>query len=140
MSIAFKRVKVNDVFWYELISALSYPDTGIKGYSFKNKVIHLEENGQLVLSEGFRWNGRSGPGIDTANTLRSSAIHDALYELIILAVLPQKVRILADILMGVIDAEDGVNMFRRWYSYIILRLFGGSYAKKAYITIVGAEG
>jgi len=120
--------------WYELTQPLVCLETGITGHYFKSDVIFLERDGCLTLSTGFRWDGRSGPAIDTANALRSSAIHDALYELIIIEALPKSARRLADVLMRRIDKEDGVGAFRRWYSHIGLRLFGRGKDKRDYIT------
>lgn len=141
--VAFKIVDVDGDAWYELTKPLVCLDTGIHTYTFKNKVIHLEHDGCLTLSKKFRWDGRSGPFIvDTANTLESSAFHDALYELIIIAVLPKKVRVLADLLMRRIDKENGVNFVRRWYSHVGLRLFGRGKQKRDYVErkIVGEAG
>ena len=130
MSISFNIIKDD---WYELTAPLVCLETGIEGYYFKNEVICLEYDGCLTLSTGFRWDGRSS-AIDTPNTLRSSAIHDALYELIIIEALPKSTRRLAVVLMWRIDKEDGVNAFRRWYSHIGLRLFGRGKDKRDYIT------
>jgi len=131
--VAFKIVDVDGERWYELTKQLCCENTGIQGYSYASKVIKIDQNGCLKLSKGFRWDGRSGPALDTVNTLRSSAFHDALYELIIIAVLPKSVRVLADVLMRRIDKEDGVNFFRRWYSHIALRLFGRGKQKRDYV-------
>ena len=130
MSISFNIIEDD---WYELTAPLICENTGIEGHWFKNEVIHIWPDGRLVLSTGFRWDGRSS-AIDTPNTLRSSAIHDALYELIIIEALPKSTRRLADVLMRRIDKEDGVNAFRRWYSHIGLRLFGRGKDKRDYIT------
>ena len=130
--IAFKIVDVNGQSWYELTDSLVCENTGIEGYYFRNAVISIEYHGVLTLSPGFRWDGRSGPTVNTVSTLRSSAIHDALYELITIEALPQSTRLLADVLMRRIDKEDGVGIFRRWYSHIALRLFGRG--RRDYIT------
>ena len=131
--VAFKIVDVDGEAWYELTKPLVCLQTGIQSYNFRNEVINLAIDGCLILSKGFWWDGRSGPALDTVNTLRSSAFHDALYELIIIAVLPKSVRVLADILMRKIDKEDGVNFIRRWYSHVGLRLFGRGKKKRDYV-------
>jgi hypothetical protein len=133
VSISFQVITVDGGSWYELTAPLVCLETGIIGHWYKNAVIHLEPDGCLTLSTGFRWDGRSGPAIDTANTLRSSAIHDALYELIILDAIPKRKRRAADVLMRKIDAEDGVGPFRRWYSHVGLRLFGRGKNKRDYL-------
>ena len=131
--ISFRIVDVDGDAWYELTKPLVCLETGIETYYFKNEVIHIEPDGCLTLSTGFRWDGRSGPAIDTANTLESSSIHDALYELIIIGVLPKSARVLADILMRKIDERNGVHFFRRWYSHVALRLFGRGKDKRDYV-------
>jgi hypothetical protein len=131
VSISFHIIEDD---WYELTAPLVCLETGIEGYYFKNDVICIEYDGCLTLSKGFRWDGRSGPTVNTISTLRSSAIHDALYELIIIEALPKSTRRLADVLMRRIDKEDGVGAFRRWYSHIGLRLFGRGKDKRDYIT------
>jgi hypothetical protein len=134
MSLSFQVVTVDGELWYELTAPLVCLETGIAGYWYKSAVIHLELDGCLTLSTGFRWDGRSGPALDTANTLRSSAVHDALYELIILEAIPYSERWAADVLKRKLDKEDGVGWFRRWYSHIGLRLFGRGKSKRDYLT------
>lgn len=133
MSLSFQIVKVDGDTWYELTAPLVCLETGIEGYWFKNAVICLEYDGCLTLSTGFRWDGRSGPAIDTISAARSSAIHDALYELIIIEAIPRNKRKAADILMRKIDEEDGVGPFRRWYSHLALRMFGRGKSKRDYV-------
>jgi len=127
--ICLCSIKLNGKRWYELTAPLSLLETGIEGYEFANDVIKLTKKGALSLKKGFRWNGRSGGAIDTISAARSSAFHDALYELIYLKVLPRQTRVLADRMMRMLDAEDGVNIVRQWYSYAGLRLFGDLRAK-----------
>jgi len=133
VSLSFRVIKVDDQWWYELTAPLVYLDTGITGHYYKTDMIYLEPDGCLTLSTGFRWDGRSGPAVDTANALRSSAIHDAFCELIILHAIPPRTRNAADRLMRKIDREDGMGAFRCWYSYLALRLYGRGKFKRDYI-------
>ena len=128
-SIHFHSVKVAGRRWYELKAPLYLADCGIHNFMFSNEVIDLTMDGELTLSAGFRWNGRSGGAIDTISAIRSSAFHDALYELIYLKVLPRQTRVLADRMMRKLDDDDGVNVVRQWYSYALLRAFGDLRAK-----------
>jgi len=133
--ICFCSIKKDGKRWYELTAPLSLLETGIEGYEFANDVIKLTKKGALSLKKGFRWNGRSGGAIDTVSALRSSAFHDALYELIWLNVLPRQTRVLADRMMRMLDAEDGVNVVRQWYSYALLRAFGDLRSKYIAVTL-----
>ena len=132
--ICLRIIKLKGKRWYELTAPLSLLETGIEGYEFANDVIKLTKKGALSLKKGFRWNGRSGGAIDTISAARSSAFHDALYELIYLKVLPRSTRILADRLMRLLDAQDDVNVIRQWYSYAGLRLFGD--LREKYIKVI----
>ena len=140
--ISFRTVQVDGETWYELTRPVVREVTGIEGHNFSSEVIVLNPNGKLALFPPFRWNGRSKPAVNTANTLLSSSIHDALYELIIIGVLPKSVRVLADLLMRTMDEENGVHFFRRWYSHVALRLFGRGKDSRNYAerTIVSKAG
>ncbi len=92
-------------------------------------VLALNQFGVLRLRAGYAWDGASGPALDTANFLRASAIHDALYQLIRLGVLPAKAREAADRILRRICREDGMNAVRAWFVYRSVRLFAGRHAK-----------
>ncbi len=49
--------------------------------------ITLHPDGTLTLAAGYAWDGPSGPTFDTPDSLRGSAIHDALYQLMKLGLL-----------------------------------------------------
>lgn len=54
--------------------------TGIIGRAFSSKYLSMDSKGVLTISRGYRWNGASGPTIDTPNSIYPSLIHDALYQ------------------------------------------------------------
>lgn len=84
----------------------------------------------LIIKEGYAWDGPSGPSIDTKNFMRSSLVHDALYQLMREGVIPESYRKKADQEMRKISLEDGMRKFRAWYTYIAVRLFGAFFARK----------
>jgi hypothetical protein len=61
--------------------------------------------------------------------MRGSLVHDALYQLLRLEELPQKLVIPADDLFRQIIVKDGMSKFRAWYWYQGLRLAKGRSAK-----------
>jgi len=71
--------------------------------------IDLNTAGDLVVKEGYAWDGTSGPIADTDNNMRASLVHDALYQLIRCRKLTQKHhKDPADKLFRNMCKEDGV--------------------------------
>ena len=84
----------------------------------------------LSINAGYAWDGPSGPTIDTHNFLRGSMVHDALYQLMRLGELDDRVwRESADRDLWRICREDGMSRVRAWYVYRSVRLFAGGSAK-----------
>ena len=94
-----------------------------------NSYISLAISGDLTISEGYCWDGPSGPTWDTRSAMRGSLVHDALYQLIREGSLPFKFRKTADKMFHKICREDGMGWFRASYFYRAVRTFGGSAAK-----------
>ena len=89
-------------------------------------ILFLSTSGELVIHNGYAWDGPSGPSIDTKDFMRGSLVHDALYQLMRakLELLPSRIwRKQADIELRKICREDGMNRFRAWYVYRAVRLF-----------------
>ncbi len=113
---------------YQLVEEFKY-QTNIVGFEIDDPYIKLDENGLLVVSKRYAWDGASGPTIDTLNSMRASLVHDALYQLLRMELLPQDQVIVADQLFKDILIADGMSPFRAWYWYQGLRLANGSAAK-----------
>lgn len=95
-----------------------------------NDFVYLEQNGLLTINKGYAWDGPSGPAIHTANFMRGSLVHDALYQLIRLGVLDEQVhRDVCDRLLQTLVLEDGMNKARAWWVYTAVHWFGGMYMK-----------
>lgn len=88
-----------------------------------------KKDGILELEKNYAWDGPSGPAIDTKNFMRSSLVHDALYQLMAIGILSNSYRKKADEEMRRISLEDGMSKFRAWYTYLAVRLFGAFYAR-----------
>ena len=94
--------------------------------------IKLTLAGVLTVKEGYAWDGPSGPTIDTLNFMRSSLVHDALYQLMRERMLDHdKCREPADRLLQKICIEDGMSRLRAWIVYHGVRLGGGPAADPA---------
>lgn len=87
----------------------------------------LFPDGTLLLRKGYAWDGPSGPTIDTKNFMRGSLVHDALYQLIRLNVVPRAKRGDCDKILQRLCREDGMSAFRAWYVHLAVKLAGGSY-------------
>ena len=89
--------------------------------------VDLATTGELVIKQGYAWDGPSGPSLDTKNFMRGSLVHDALYQIMRQKpdVLPsEKWRNRADQALRRICREDGMGRFRAWYVYRSVRQFG----------------
>ena len=109
---------------YRLTEPLSL-ECSITGISARNDYVTIWDDGRLILQAGYAWDGPSGPTIDTADSIRASAGHDALYQLIALGVIPADSRILADRDLRRWCIEDGMPAIRADAWYHAVRAFGG---------------
>lgn len=86
--------------------------------------IDLATSGLLVIKKGYAWDGPSGPTIDSANFMRGSLVHDALYQLIRHEYIKPHWREQADRELQRICREDGMNRLRAWWIYKGVHWFG----------------
>lgn len=86
----------------------------------------------IHFESGYRWDGPSGPTIDTRNAMLASLVHDGLYQAIREGWLDQakKVRKRADKEFRRILKKEGMIFWRRWLWYWGVRLFAANAAKK----------
>lgn len=106
------------------------------------KYASLTPNGVLTVRKGYRWDGPSGPTIDTENFMRGSLVHDVLYQALRLGVFigqfwgngklwgHSRLRLFADQWIRFICRQDGMSRFRAAYVYRALRIFGAKHAKR----------
>ena len=88
----------------------------------------------LEIKAGYAWDGPSGPALHTRCFMRSSLVHDALYDLIrqgsggvfgpSRALWVKHWRKQADLAMFRLGREDGMWQVRAWWTYLGVRLFG----------------
>jgi len=89
------------------------------------------ENLRLTIKRGYKWDGPSGPTIDTDTFMRGSLVHDLLYQFIYEGILTMKDRQMADYTLYNICREDGMNWIRAGYVHSLVRLFGRGSATRA---------
>lgn len=95
-------------------------------------------NGKLAVGCGYRWDGPSGPTVDTKNFMRGSLIHDALYQLMREGRISRDLRKAADKLLRDHCREDGMNWFRAQWVYLGVRAGGKSSTEPEKVEILTA--
>lgn len=98
--------------------------TGIPSKGGGNKFVHITTDGLLTISDGYAWDGASGPAIDTKNFMRGSLVHDALYQLISMGIVDGEYKTAADDLLYEIVREDGMWPTRAWWVHKAVLWFG----------------
>lgn len=119
-----KQLKYRAGYKYQLASDYALATT-ITGFSCETEFISLSADGWLLIKAGYAWDGASGPAIDTRSFRRGSMVHDALYQLIRLGLLPMECREQADVLLHTIVIEDKMLPVRAWWVYQAVRWRGG---------------
>lgn len=81
-----------------------------------NEYVQLTIDGRLIIRKGYAWDGASGPAINTTSFVRPSLVHDALYQLLRMGIVTD--RLAADKLLGKMLREDMLIIANRqpWYS------------------------
>lgn len=98
----------------------------------RTRFIRLDLDGSLEIEAGYAWDGPSGPSIDTANFMRGSLVHDALYQLMREGYLDAAVhRLQADRTLRRMCIEDGMSRLRAAWVYFFVRRFGDPHADPA---------
>ena len=94
--------------------------------------IALTTEGHLTICNGYAWDGPSGPTPDFVSFMRSSLIHDALYQLMREQFLDKaKHRKPADELFYQLCLDDGLNRIAAWISFCLVRKLGDPSADPA---------
>ncbi len=114
---------------YELLETEMFDLFGISEDDIETEYINYHRfTGQLYVMRRYAWDGASGPTWDDKTNMRSSLIHDALYQLIREGHLDIKWRKRADELFREICIADGMNKFRAAIWYWVVRVRGRSRA------------
>jgi len=118
-----------NIFKYKLEESYSYklPSSFDNSIIYKNNFLSVYKN-ILHIKKGYRWDGPSGPTIDTPSFMRGSLIHDALYQLIREGAFNKSMRKPADKILAHICREDGMFLPYSIMVYLGVRIFGGKAA------------
>ena len=95
---------------------------GLLGYKVKHEWFALED-GVLYIKRHFCWDGSTGVE-DTKSSMRASAAHDCLYQMLREGLLPQHRRKRCDKVYVDLCKEDGMTKFRSWIRLKGLFMFG----------------
>jgi len=89
------------------------------------KFIDLTATGLLIIRAGYAWDGCSGPTFDTENSMLGGLVHDALYQLLRLKLLPQSFRPHIDLLFKEVLIKEGMFKWRAHLWYLAVRKCAG---------------
>jgi hypothetical protein len=122
-------IHYKDGYKYQLHRPHSEP-TAIVAHAANQRFITLAPDGLLFIREGYAWDGPSGPTVDSKTFMRGSLVHDALYQLLRLGLIPGDRRRAADRELRRICLEDGMWSVRAWWVYRSVRRFGAASASR----------
>ena len=83
--------------------------------NIETEFIILRKTGLLTIKSGYASDGPSGPTIDTPSFMRGAFVHDALYQLMRMKLLPPDWKEYADDLLKELCLEDGMYSWRAAY-------------------------
>ena len=130
------RITGHPKYKYEQLETYSIPTKVFMDMPVETQYLRLETNGVLYIKGGspdsYYWDGPSGPTIDTANSMRASLVHDALYQLMRLGLIPYKFRLYSDDLFRQILLQDFMFFLRADIWYLSVRLFGKFFNERKY--------
>lgn len=78
--IEYKEIN-HDLYKYEMLIE-RHVQTSWLGSSIESEFFCLSKLGVLTIKKGYRWDGPSGPTIDTPSFMRSSATHDCFFQML----------------------------------------------------------
>lgn len=135
----FRSIPPEQRAWKYTLTQTLFKYVRIKGCDVRTEHISLS-NGWLTLAAGYSWDGMSFIARDTRDSMERSAVHDALYQLGRLGLLPDGWRKTADAVflrMGLETAKAEPSrikrvwkMFRARYTWLAVRIGGGMWNRR----------
>lgn len=107
--------------------------TDILGFDVETDFITLDRDGCLFIRKGYAWDGASGPTIDTKSSMEASLVHDSLYQLMRLGLLPRGFRSKVDNLFKGICIDKKMYKSRANVWCYLVKKFAKSAASAANI-------
>lgn len=118
-------IKYRAEYKYQLADAYKQKISIKPKHNIDTEFISLDTEGNLLVKNGYAWDGPSGPVIDTEENMRASLVHDALYQLMRHKELSSRThRKAADQLFKDMCKKDGVSNLQASVYYKALRKFG----------------
>jgi len=90
----------------------------------ETEFIKLSKYGILTLRDKYSCDGASGPTYDSKSSMRGAFVHDALYQLMRLGLLPQSIKERADLIFYELCLQDGMIKQRAWVWHKAVSIFG----------------
>lgn len=119
---------------YEMIRSRTV-QTSWLGTTIDCLFFHLNVLGLMTIKKGYRWDGPSGPTVDTPSFMRSSAVHDCFFQALRQALIKEEQReeffISANRDLKSISIEDGMLKTRAKIVKFSVSKFGKKYTKIA---------
>jgi hypothetical protein len=109
---------------YELAEDTDFQTQIFPEHTITTDFIQLRPDGLLTLCRGYAWDGASGPTIDSDSSMRGSAVHDALYQLMKLGLLDLDWFTESNRELRRWLKLDGMSFVRRWAWYHAVQQFG----------------
>ncbi len=91
---------------------------------FESPFIAMDSTGRLTIKGGYAWDGASGGMPDSGTNMRSSLVHDALYQAMRNGFLGLHHRDAADRLFADMCKQDGMWHWLANLAYLVLKYFG----------------
>lgn len=114
-----ERIAYRDGYRYQLAESYAVDVRLYPAARIETTYITLDTDGVLTIRDGYAWDGATNaPDWDCAK--RPSAVHDALYQLIGLGLLPRETRAHADRVFRDMCKEDGMSgwMSALWHTAV----------------------
>lgn len=131
--IDYKEID-HPLYKYEMIRSRTVY-TSWHGSTLDCAFFHLNVLGLMTIKKGYRWDGPSGPTVDTASFMRSSAVHDCFFQALrqdlIIHNLREEFFESANEDLEAISIEDGMLETRAEYVKFSVNKFGKKYTKIA---------
>lgn len=103
--------------------------TSLRGYTVQHHLFMLDDDGWLTIFADYPSDGPSGPTFDTKTFMRGAFVHDALYEMLRLGLLPHDPCFhLANLELEKICLEDGMMPCRARYVFNAVERWGNASA------------
>ncbi len=123
--MADKNIRYKSGYNYQLAKDYHFKTSIIPEQAVNNKFISLDLEGNLIVKNGYAWDGVSGPVKDTKKNLRASLVHDALYQLMRKEkISAEKYKDEADKIFRKICEKDGVPSALAKIYYNVLKKVG----------------